>query len=945
MNELQSILKRQLAGWPEAARRYRDLREVQTKEITIGGMPVRVQYNPARAVSSLARTDAASIASRPCFLCRGNRPQQQEALPFEGCDGRRYEILVNPFPIFPEHFTVPAVDHVPQRIAGRFPDMLRLAEAFPDMTVFYNGPESGASAPDHFHFQMGCKGFLPVERHFGLLGPKTVMRPGAAAIALTSAYIPGLPVITAPDAESAEAAFLRVLRSLPVSPRTGEPQLNLLCWKEQDIFRILVIPRKAHRPSCYYAPEGEAVRISPASVDLGGVFIVPVEEDFRRTDAGVLQSIIRETVDTSWQPVIDVGLLTAPELRVRFNQPFSISGIRGQEGLSGDRDNISGEQVFTLQDGMVRWNGKCYGKMEFRPASAESTFTLHRVKIGINFHWEREEDQMFSGGLTVLPTEEGLTAINSVPVEDYLLSVISSEMNGDAPEEFLKAHAVISRSWLLARPTLGGGDSETANGTANACKGHSAEHSVSGGLPDSVADSSEECSDNGPGRIIRWYDREDHTLFDVCADDHCQRYQGLLRAGNANIRRAVEATRGLVLTDGPDGSICDTRFSKCCGGVSERFSACWADEDFPYLQAIRDNAAGYRMSRMTCSGPAEDTGIMASQLESVPTTCAETRAECHSRRIASETTAKPASEISEVQRDTTYQPDKRIAIVSKPADESSADVPDLSDEQTAREWILSSPEAFCNTADPGLLSTVLNSYDQETADFYRWKVEYTQAGLSDLLRRRSGIDFGDVLELRPLKRGASGRIIELLIRGTLRTVIVGKELEIRRWLSESHLYSSAFVVDTVYEQRPGISETVTTGAVPVSGLVGDPVNDKVNDTMDETDIEGAKHTSVPNITGAARTAETAAAETGRTSASSDAADTRTDNTDTHIVDTHVSSEIHPDPVPVRFILHGAGWGHGVGLCQIGAAAMSARGCTFDRILAHYFRGSSLTRLY
>ena len=815
---MQGLIDRQLASWPEAARRYSDLREVKTKEITIGGMPVRVQYNPARAVSTLARTDAASIAARPCFLCRENRPQQQESMPFEGCDGRRYEILVNPFPIFPEHFTVPAVDHVPQRIAGRFPDMLRLADTFSDMTVFYNGPESGASAPDHFHFQMGCRGFLPVERHFGLLGPRTVMRPGAAVIALTSAYIPGLPVITAPDAKSAEAAFLRVLRSLPVSPRTGEPQLNILCWKERTdsdtVFRILVIPRKAHRPSCYYAPEGEAVRISPASVDLGGVFIVPVEEDFRRANAEVLQSIIRETVDTSWQPVIDVGLLTAPELRVRFNQPFSISGIHGQEGLSGDRDNISGEQVFTLQDGMVRWNGKCYGKMEFRPASAESTFTLHRVKIGINFHWEREEDQMFSGGLTVLPAGEGLVAINSVPVEDYLLSVISSEMNGDAPEEFLKAHAVISRSWLLARPTLGGGNSETANGTANACKGHSAEHSVSGGLPDSVADSSEECSDNGPERIIRWYDREDHTLFDVCADDHCQRYQGLLRAGNANIRRAVEATRGLVLTDGPDGSICDTRFSKCCGGVSERFSACWADEDFTYLKAIRDTYA--------------------------------------------ENSTSPAGS-----------------------------VPDLSDEQTARDWILSSPEAFCNTSDPVLLSTVLNSYDQETADFYRWKVEYTQAGLSDLLRRRSGIYFGDVLELRPLKRGASGRIIELLIRGTLRTVIVGKELEIRRWLSESHLYSSAFVVDTVYEQRPDISETVTTGAYPVGG----PVNGG------------------------------------------------------HTVDTHMNSETHPTPIPVRFILHGAGWGHGVGLCQIGAAAMSARGCTFDRILAHYFRGSSLTRLY
>lgn len=824
---MQGLIDRQLAGWPEAARRYRDLREVQTKEITIGGMPVRVQYNPARAVSTLARTDAASIAARPCFLCRENRPQQQESMPFEGCDGRRYEILVNPFPIFPEHFTVPAVDHVPQRIAGRFPDMLRLAEAFPDMTVFYNGPESGASAPDHFHFQMGCRGFLPVERHFGLLGPRTVMRPGAAVIALTSAYIPGLPVITAPDVKSAEAAFLRVLRSLPVSPRTGEPQLNILCWKERTdsdtVFRILVIPRKAHRPSCYYAPEGEAVRISPASVDLGGVFIVPVEEDFRRTDAEVLQSIIRETVDTSWQPVIDVGLLTAPELRVRFNQPFSISGIHGQEGLSGDMSNISGEQTFRLSEGKVEWQGKHYTKLEFRAlnesisgqhgiSGAETGFTLHKVKIGINFHWEREEDQMFSGGLTVLPAGEGLVAINSVPVEDYLLSVISSEMNGDAPEEFLKAHAVISRSWLLARPTLGGGDNKLADGEAGSCTDHSPEHPVSGELSDSDGDSSE--GHSGPERIIRWYDREDHTLFDVCADDHCQRYQGLLRAGNANIRRAVEATRGLVLTDGPDGSICDTRFSKCCGGVSERFSACWADEDFTYLQAIRDTYA--------------------------------------------ENSTSPAGS-----------------------------VPDLSDEQTAREWILSSPEAFCNTADSCLLSTVLNSYDQETADFYRWKVEYTQAGLSDLLRRRSGIYFGDVLELRPLKRGASGRIIELLIRGTLRTVIVGKELEIRRWLSESHLYSSAFVVDTVYEQRPDISETVTTGAYPVGG----PVNGG------------------------------------------------------HAVDTHMNSETHPTPIPVRFILHGAGWGHGVGLCQIGAAAMSARGCTFDRILAHYFRGSSLTRLY
>ena len=283
-----------------------------------------------------------------------------------------------------------------------------------------------------------------------------------------------------------------------------------------------------------------------------------------------------------------------------------------------------------------------------------------------------------------------------------------------------------------------------------------------------------------------------------------------------------------MLTDGPDGAICDTRFSKCCGGVSERFSACWADEDYAYLQPVRDYA---------CLETDEDNAADDDTPDAFGPVAAES------------TGTKPGFPAAGP------TPRNTVGII-----------PDLSDEQNAREWILSSPEAFCNTSDPALLSTVLNSYDQETADFYRWRVEYTQEELSDLLRRRSGIDFGSVLELRPLRRGASGRIIELLIRGTQRTVTVGKELEIRRWLSESHLYSSAFVVDTVY-----------------------------------------------------------------TEPASDGQDIRPD--------------INAPAVPIGFILHGAGWGHGVGLCQIGAAAMSSRGCTFDRILAHYFRGSCLTRLY
>lgn len=244
-------------------------------------------------------------------------------------------------------------------------------------------------------------------------------------MAVTSAYIPGLPVITAPDSDSATAALLRVLRSLSSSPSTGEPKLNILCWAERDnrlspgdnrheqtagmAFRILVIPRKAHRPSCYYAPEGQAVRISPASVDLGGVFIVPVEDDFRRAGAEVLREIIRETVDTSWQPVIDVGLLTAPEIRARINEK---------------------EEVFRLKGKQVEWNGELRDRLEFHP---DGGFTLHKVKIGINFHWEREEDQTFPGGLTILPAQEGLVAINNVLIEDYLLSVISSEMKQGTP--------------------------------------------------------------------------------------------------------------------------------------------------------------------------------------------------------------------------------------------------------------------------------------------------------------------------------------------------------------------------------------------------------------------------------------------------------------------------------------------------------------------------------
>lgn len=424
------------------------------------------------------------------------------------------------------------------------------------------------------------------------------------------------------------------------------------------------------------------------------------------------------------EPIVQAGILTAPAVSVNFHGEFADSSAPGAR--------VSGHITI---DGAVPLAGRTFTPLD--PAGA--WFELEGVTIGVDFHWERRENQRFPGALRIIP---GLTAINLVSAEDYLKSVISSEMNSHASPELLKAHAVISRSWLLAmlrRRNEGGGDKAT-------------------GEPDDRTDSAAE--------RIQWWDREDHTLFDVCADDHCQRYQGLGRMTAAAVE-AVEATRGMALTF--EGEICDARFSKCCGGVFEQFENCWAPVSHPYLAAGSDT------------------------------------------------------------------PDP-------------LDYPDLTDEAAARRWILGNPAAFCNTADSAVLDQVLNNYDRETPDFFRWTVEYDADELSALVKRRTGIDFGRITGLVPLRRGTSGRIVSLRIDGSLRSMVIGKELAIRRALSESHLYSSAFIVD--------------------------------------------------------RSADGS-----------------------------------------RFTLRGAGWGHGVGLCQIGAAMMAREGYPFTRILRHYYRGASIEKLY
>ena len=435
------------------------------------------------------------------------------------------------------------------------------------------------------------------------------------------------------------------------------------------------------------------------------------------------------------EPKVQVGILFEPQIEFILNGQYVINGI-----------HVTGRQVATYDEEQILWQGRLYNELIFAPAQEQAcSFDLIDVTIGINFHWERKEDQRFLGALKLIVENKKLTGINVISIEDYLTSVISSEMSATASLELLKAHAVISRSWLLAQIQKNKEITDTQ----------------------SCYSAFTETADE----LIRWYDREDHTNFDVCADDHCQRYQGITRASTEIVQQAIQATRGQVLLYGD--KICDARFSKCCGGAFEEFQYCWEDVKYPYLVKQRDS-------------------------------------------------------------------------------KTIQELPDLRIEAEAEQWIRTSPEAFCNTTDKKVLSQVLNNYDQETTDFFRWKVTYQQKELSELITKRSGIDYGQILDLIPMERGTSGRLTKLKIVGTKRTLTIGKELEIRRTLSTSHLYSSAFVVDK-------------------------------------------KHIE--------------------------------------------------DGVPSSFTLTGAGWGHGVGLCQIGAAVMGEQGYKYNDILLHYYIGASIDKLY
>lgn len=757
-DKIHKFVGDQLSRWPLACSNFRALKDVKVREIEVGGLTVKLQFNPARMISSAAKLNKEDIAKRRCFLCRENRPVEQIMLKFEGRKNKKYDILVNPYPIFPDHLVIAKSNHTDQSIWHRYVDMLDLARKYTGYTFFYNGPKSGASAPDHHHFQGAPKGLMPLENDVNAcISKDDVTLEYLTSVQDASLYhykrfTTGVFVLRAETAKSAAKLFYRLLDCAELPEGEPEPLFNLFSWWADGEFRSIVVFRRSHRSHHYFSDGPDHLTMSPGCADMAGVFIVPVPDEYEKISSELLTEMVAEVsvskeVEskmlerlTRGQRLLNVGIMAADELTFE---------------ILSDGDGV---RKAVMREGKIEYDGALYDELYFEARTlstmfAEPSFVMHNVTIGVNFHWERQEIQKFAGALKIIVSKGKLVAINVIGVEDYLLSVISSEMSAAADEEFLKAHAVISRSWVMAQLA------STKNSHKAAVPDEICSTPALVSHLDATLYKTESHSNDGHIEYVKWYDRDDHDLFDVCADDHCQRYQGLTRAVGQKVRKIIDATWGEVLKY--DGKLCDARFSKCCGGRMERFSVCWDDKDYDYLQSLPDT-------------PAQQDGV----------------------------------------------------------------------------------RAFCDTSDKEILAKVLNNYDQETVDFYRWTEVYDREDLSALIEERSGISLGQVICLEPLERGQSGRIFKLKIVGAERTMVVGKELEIRRILSKSHLKSSAFEVE--YH------------------------------TEDGTKVDASEDWA-------------------------------------------------------KLVLKGAGWGHGVGLCQIGAAVMATEGYDYRQILNHYYPGAVLEK--
>ena len=762
-SSISRFFNRQLEVWTDARHRFRDLKHVETRQFSD---QLKLQWNPARIVSTGAKIDKKTLGERPCFLCDKNRPKEQMSKQID----EKFHLLVNPFPILPVHFTIPARKHQPQLIYKNYGEMHRFISLHSDLMVFYNGPKCGASAPDHLHFQAGTNGILPLQTNWQRLSRNLtdiISLNDEEKISVVRDFIVPAFVIISKSAESDEALFRRLYKAMPQRGDETEPMMNIISWRKGEEFISVVIPREKHRPEAYFAEGDAQFVVSPGALDMSGLIITPREEDFRKLTEEKVLSLLQECgvseekmnaiiaklkaskdaedaaeasstlYNKGKQPDVTVGIVSAQKIHFSLNKPYLAKG-----------EKVLGEQVVEFSEGGVLWNGNQYSQLTFHPQSADASFSLSDVTIGVNFHWERKETQTFLGTLRFVVESDKIVAINELPVEKYLESVISSEMSATSSLELLKAHAVISRSWLLAQMKKRREVAESGNNFFSFTKKEDT--------------------------LIRWYDREDHTLFDVCADDHCQRYQGITKETSPHVAEAIRQTKGQILMDGDE--ICDARFSKCCGGITEEFQYCWEDTPKTYLTAVRDIALGVEHT-----------------------------------------------------------------------------LPNLTNEEEAEKWIRFNPPAFCNTQDKKILSEVLNDYDQETVNFYRWKETLSQEKLQQLIADKLKMDLGAILDMKAVERGKSGRISKLQIIGTEKIFTIGKELEIRRTLSDSHLLSSAFVVDKYDKDEQG--------------------------------------------------------------------------------------------VPQRFELIGAGWGHGVGLCQIGAAVMGEQGYHYDAILLHYYQGAEIKKLY
>ena len=571
-NQIDKFVKDQLSVWPLAAENYRSLKKAGSKVLSIGGLPVTVQLNPCRRISSEASLDKESINRRPCFLCPENRPAEQTNMEFEGRKGRRYRVTLNPYPIFPSHLVISSFEHTPQSIWHRYQDLLDFVRENNEYLGFYNGPESGASAPDHMHFQACPQGLTPLQNRVDELlaagDDKTLdylTNVKEARLFHLNEYARGVFVLCGATAKSTAKLFYRLLDCAPVPDGSSEPKMNIIAWCHEGEYRTAVIFRERHRPHNYSSSGADHLAMSPGCADLAGVYVTTREEDFDKLDAGLLSQVVREVAASEETEKEIIWRLTRSQRRLEVG---IMSGSEIEFEIISDG---AGRQKVEYSQGRISYNGALYDELVFEAQTeatmfAEPSFILYGVTIGVDFHWERKVTQKFAGTLKFIVDGGKVTAVNIVGVEDYLLSVISSEMKASAGLEFLKAHAVISRSWVMAQVE------------------HRQSHvSRTPGPSCPVSEPVE-----GAEEYIKWFDHDDHTLFDVCADDHCQRYQGLTMAVGDTVRKAVDQTWGLVLTS--EGKICDARFSKCCGGRMELFSTCWEDKDYPYLKPLPDTA-------------------------------------------------------------------------------------------------------------------------------------------------------------------------------------------------------------------------------------------------------------------------------------------------------------------------------------------------------------------